>query len=50
LTEKASIMDTKSLDKQSKAHLKFYSNFILAAKICIIVIVAVLTIMAATLV
>ncbi len=42
-------MDTKSLDKQGKEHLKFYNNFMFATKISIIVIVATLVIMAATL-
>ena len=43
-------MDTKSLDKQGKAHLQFYNNFMFAAKISILAIVATLVIMAATLV
>ncbi len=42
-------MDTKSLDKQGKAHLQFYNNFMFATKITIITIVATLIIMAATL-
>ena len=47
---KEAIVDTKSLDKQGKAHLQFYHNFMLASKICIIAIVATLVIMAATLI
>ena len=43
-------MDTKSLDKQAKEHLQFYNNFMFATKISIVVIVATLVIMAATLV
>jgi hypothetical protein len=43
-------MDTKSLDKQGKAHFQFFNNFIFATKISIAVIVATLVIMAATLV
>ena len=42
-------MDTKSLDKQGKEHLQFYNNFMFATKISIVVIVATLVIMAATL-
>jgi hypothetical protein len=48
--EKAFIMDTKSLDKQDKAHLQIFQNFMFAAKISIIVIIATLVIMAATLI
>ncbi len=48
--EKTFIMDTKSLDKQDKAHLQIYQNFMFAAKISIIVIIATLVIMAATLI
>ena len=33
-------MDTKSLDKQDKAHLQIYQNFMFAAKISIIAIIA----------
>ena len=43
-------MDTKSLDKQGKAHFQFYNNFMLAIKISVIAIVATLAIMAITLV
>jgi hypothetical protein len=43
-------MDTKSLDKQSREHFRFYDNFMFAAKISIAVIVAILIIMAATLI
>ena len=43
-------MDTKSLGKQDKAHLQIYQNFMFAAKISIIAIIATLVIMAATLV
>ena len=43
-------MDTNSLDKQSKAHLQFYHNFMFAGKISIIAIIVTLVIMAATLV
>ena len=46
----AARMDTKSLDKQGKAHLHFYNNFMFASKVCIIAIVATLVIMAATLI
>jgi hypothetical protein len=48
--EKAFIMDTKSLDKQDKAHLQIYQNFMFAAKISVIAIIATLVIMAATLI
>jgi hypothetical protein len=48
--KKALIMDTKSLDKQDKAHLQIYQNFMFAAKISIIAIIATLVIMAATLI
>jgi hypothetical protein len=48
--EKAFIMDTKSLDKQDKVHLQIYQNFMFAAKISVIAIIATLVIMAATLV
>jgi hypothetical protein len=50
LGEKAFIMDTKSLDKQGKTHLQIYQNFMFAAKISIIAIIATLVIMAATLI
>ena len=43
-------MDTKSLDKQGKAHLQVYRNLMFAAKISIIAIIATLVIMAATLI
>ena len=43
-------MDTKSLDKQDKEHLRFYNNFMFATKISIAFIVATLIIMAATLI
>tara|TARA_B110001450_G_scaffold83842_1_gene79691 strand:- start:22 stop:153 length:132 start_codon:yes stop_codon:yes gene_type:complete len=43
-------MDTKSLDKQDKAHLQIFQNFMFAAKISIILIIATLVIMAATLI
>ena len=48
--EKAFIMDTKSLGKQGKAHLQIYQNFMFAAKISVIAIIATLVIMAATLI
>ena len=48
--EKAFTMDTKSLDKQDKAHLQIYQNFMFAAKITIVAIIATLVIMAATLI
>ena len=48
--EKAFTMDTKSLDKQDKAHLQIYQNFMFAAKISVIAIIATLVIMAATLI
>ena len=48
--EKAFTMDTKSLDKQDKAHLQIYQNFMFAAKISIIAIIAALVIVAATLI
>ena len=48
--EKAFTMDTKSLDKQDKAHLQIYRNFMFAVKISIIAIIATLVIMAATLI
>ena len=48
--EKALIMNTKSLDKQDRAHLRIYQNFMFAAKISIIAIIATLVIMAATLI
>ena len=48
--EKAFTMDTKSLDKQDKTHLQIYQNFMFAAKISIIAIIATLVIMAATLI
>ena len=47
---KAFIMDTKSLDKQGKTHLQTYQNFMFAAKISTIAIIATLVIMAATLI
>ena len=43
-------MDTNSFDKQVKQHLKVYQNVMLAAKICIVAIIATLVVMAATLV
>ena len=43
-------MDTKSLNKQDKAHLQIYQKFMFAAKISIIAIIATLVIMAATLI
>ena len=43
-------MDPKSLDIQAKAHLQIYQNFMFAAKISIIAIIATLVIMAATLI
>ena len=43
-------MDTSSLDKQAKQHLKVYENVMFAAKVCIVAIIATLVIMAATLV
>ena len=43
-------MDMKSIDKQSKQHLKIYGNVMFAAKICIVTIIVTLVIMAATLV
>ena len=48
--EKVFTMGTKSLDKQDKAHLQIYQNFMFAAKISIIAIIATLVIMAATLI
>ena len=45
--EKAFIMDTKSLDKQDKAHLQIYQNFMFAAKISVIAIIAMTLIFAA---
>ena len=48
--QKVIIMDTKSLDKQGKAHLQIYQNFMFAAKVSIIAIIAMLVIMAATLI
>ena len=48
-TEEAAIMDTKSLDKQGKEHFQFYNNFMFAIKVSIVVVVATLVIMAATL-
>lgn len=42
-------MDTKSLDKQGKEHFQFYNNFMFAIKVSIVVVVATLVIMAATL-
>jgi hypothetical protein len=48
--EKAFIMDTKSLDKQGKTHLQIYQNFMFAAKVSIIAIIATLVIMAVTLI
>ena len=50
LNEEVTIMDTKSLDKQSREHFQFYNNFMLAIIISIVVIVTSLAIMAATLV
>ena len=43
-------MDTKSLDKQDKAHLQIYQNFMFSAKIRVIAIIGTLVIMAATLI
>ena len=43
-------MDTSSFDKQAKKHLKVYENVLFAAKICIVATIAILVIMAATLV
>ena len=43
-------MDTKSLGKQDEAHLQIFQNFMFAAKISIIAIIATLVIMAATLI
>ena len=43
-------MDTSSFDKQAKQHLKIYENVMFAAKICIVVIIGTLLVMAATLV
>jgi hypothetical protein len=48
--EKVIIMDTKSLDKQGKAHLQVFQNVMFAAKVSIIAIIATLVIMAATLI
>ena len=42
-------MDTKSLDKQGKEHFQFYNNFMFAIKVSIVVVLATLVIMAATL-
>ena len=42
-------MDTKSLDKQGKEHFQFYNNFMFAIKVSIVIVVATLVIMAATL-
>ena len=41
-------MDTKSLDKQDKAHLQIYQNLMFAAKIRTLAIIATLPLMAAT--
>ena len=43
-------MNTNSLDKQAKQHLKVYENVMFAAKICVGAIIVTLMIMAATLV
>ena len=43
-------MDTSSFDKQAKQHLKVYENVMFAAKVCIVVIIATLVVMATTLV
>ena len=43
-------MDTSSFDKQAKQHLKIYENVMFAAKVCIVTIIVILVIMAATLV
>ena len=48
-TKEVTLMDTKSLDKQGKEHFQFYNNFMFATKVSIVVIVATLVIMAATL-
>ena len=50
LNKEVTIVDTKSLNKQGKEHFQFYNNFMFAIKISIVVIVATLAIMAATLV
>jgi hypothetical protein len=42
-------MDTKNLDKQAKAHLAFYHNFMTVSKIVAGLIMLTLIIMAATL-
>ena len=42
-------MDTSNLDKQAKAHLAFYYNFMTASKIVTGLIILTLVIMAATL-
>lgn len=49
-TRECQKMDTSSLDKQAKQHLKVYENVMFAAKVCIVAIIATLVIMAATLV
>lgn len=42
-------MDTSNLDKQAKAHLAFYHNFMTASKIIAGLLILTLVIMAATL-
>ena len=42
-------MDTSNLDKQAKAHLAFYHNFMTASKIIAGLVILTLVIMAATL-
>ena len=42
-------MDTSNLDKQAKAHLAFYHNFMTASKIVTGLVILTLVIMAATL-
>jgi hypothetical protein len=42
-------MDTSNLDKQAKAHLAFYHNFMTASKIVTGLVILTLIIMAATL-
>ena len=42
-------MDTSNLDKQAKAHLAFYHNFMITSKIVTGLIILTLVIMAVTL-
>ena len=49
-TEEHLEMNTNSLDKQAKQHLKVYENVMFVAKICVGAIIVTLVIMAATLV